>query len=104
MMMTGMITAQIVISHSPGTRSKTMPAAIAMPATIEAMATGTRYGTAAFTVSAIVMSPRPSRSSCTALTSAACSKKAPNMLAIKARNGPTSPARPSSAATTAAPR
>jgi hypothetical protein len=39
MTMTGMITAQIVISHRPGTMTRMSPIVIAMPARIEAAAT-----------------------------------------------------------------
>jgi hypothetical protein len=74
MTMTGTITAQMVIRNRPGTMTRTSPIVIAMPARIDAPNTGQKYGRAWFTVSLIDRSARPSRTSCTALTSVASSR------------------------------
>jgi len=50
MMMTGTITAQMVIRNRPGTMSSSSPIVIAMPARIEAPATDAINGRASFTV------------------------------------------------------
>ena len=76
MMMTGTITAQMVIRNRPGTMISSSPIVIARPARIEAPATGARNGRASFTVCLMDRSAWPSRTSCTALTSVACSTKA----------------------------
>ncbi len=76
MTMTGTITAQMVIRNRPGTMIRSSPIVIARPARIEAPATAPRYGRAWFTVWLMDRSARPSRTSCTALTSVACRTKA----------------------------
>ena len=90
--MTGTITAQIVIRYKPGAMIRASPITIAMPARTEATMTRPRYGTTADTVSPIDMSTRPSRTSCTALTSVACSKKAATMLTREPSRSPKVPA------------
>ena len=72
--MTGTMTAQIVIRNRPGTMIRMSPIVMAMPARIEAPATGATDGTAADSVSPTDRSVRPSRMSWTALTSAACTR------------------------------
>jgi len=105
MTMTGTITAQIVIRYRPGTMTRISPTVIAMPARMEASATDPMYGVAADTVSPMDMSTRPSRTSCTALTSAACSKKAATISTRAPSSAPmVPPASASSAAMTAATR
>jgi len=103
--MTGTITAQMVIRYRPGTMSRNSPMAIAMPARIEAPATAPRYGVAARTVSPRDRSARPSRTSCTALTSVACSRKAATISTREPSTAPTVvPPSAKSAAMTAATR
>ena len=50
MMMTGTITAQMVIRNSPGAMSRSSPIVIAIPARIDAPATEAMNGRASFTV------------------------------------------------------
>ena len=102
MTMTGMITAQIVISHRPGTMIRMSPIVIAMPARMDAAATDQMYGVAADTVSLIDRSARPSRTSWTALTSVACSRKAANSSTMEPSSDPKTPASESKPATMAA--
>ncbi len=102
MTMTGTITAQMVIRNRPGTISRNNPIEIAIAARIDAPATGPRYGRAADTVSLMDMSARPSRTSCTALTSVACSRKAATTDTTKPSPKPTLPVSARSAAMTAA--
>ncbi len=105
MTMTGTITAQIVIRNRPGTMIRMRPIVIAMPARIDAIATGPMEGVAADTVWPKDRSARPSRTSCTALTSAAWSRKAATNSTMEPRKTPKMP--PISArspATTAAAR
>ena len=102
MTITGMITAQIVIRIRPGTMIRMSPIVIAMPARIDAPATGPMYGVAARTVSPRFMSTRPSRTSCTALTRAACSRNAATSSTMVPSSDPMTPASESSAAMIAA--
>ena len=102
MTMTGTITAQMVIKYSPGTMTRASPITIAMPARIEARATAPMYGVAARTVSPMDMSTRPSRTSCTALTRVAWSRKAATILTTAPSSAPKVPARDKSPATIAA--
>ena len=104
MTMTGTITAQMVIRYRPGTMIRASPIVMAMPARIEAPATAHRYGVAADTVSPMDRSTRPSRTSCTALTSVACSRKAAMICTSAPSATPTLPASARSAAMTAAAR
>jgi hypothetical protein len=65
------------------------PMVMAMPARIDAPATDRMYGAAARMVSPMDRSTRPSRTSCTALTSVACSRKAATMLTREPSTAPT---------------
>ena len=65
------------------------PMVMAMPARIEAPATGRMKGVAARTVSLMDRSTRPSRTSCTALTSVACSRKAATIPTREPSSAPT---------------
>jgi len=103
--MTGMITAQMVIRYRPGTMIRISPIVMAMPARIEAPATAQKYGVAARTVSPIDRSARPSRTSCTALTSVACNRNAAKIPTREPSTAPTVvPPSAKSAAMTAATR
>jgi hypothetical protein len=103
--MTGTITAQMVIRYRPGTMSRARPMAMAMPAGSEARKTDQMYGVAADIVAPMDRSARPSRTSCTALTSVACSRKAAMISTRDPRKTPMlPPASARSAAMTAAPR
>jgi hypothetical protein len=103
--MTGMITAQMVIRYRPGTMIRISPIVMAMPARIEAPATAQKYGVAARTVSPRDRSARPSRTSCTALTSVACNRNAATISTREPSSAPmVPPASARSAAMTAAAR
>jgi len=103
--MTGTITAQMVIRYRPGTMIRISPMVIAMPARIEAPATAQKYGVAARTVSPMDRSARPSRTSCTALTSVACNRNAAKIPTREPSTAPTVvPPSEKSAAMTAAAR
>lgn len=105
MTMTGTITAQMVIRYRPGAMTRMSPIVIAIPAMMEARATDPMYGMAADTVSPMDMSTRPSRTSCTALTSVACSRKAATISTREPSTAPmVPPASAKSAAITAATR
>jgi hypothetical protein len=69
--MAGTMSAQNVIMMSPGTISRTSPIVIRMPAMIDAAVTGPSDGSAAVIVLPTDRSTRPSRMSCTDVTSAA---------------------------------
>jgi hypothetical protein len=78
------------------------PIPMPMAARIEAAATAPTNGSAAASVARRSRSILPSRTSCTAFTSAACSRNAPNTVSISPMNAPTEPsAQLSSALTTA---
>ena len=103
--MHGTIIDQNVSRISPGTMISASPIAIPILARIEAIATEPTYGRATRTVWPKSRSTRPSRTSCTALTSAACNRNMPNRLNSSPRKAPHDPAaRDSSAVTTATTR
>jgi hypothetical protein len=94
----------MVIRYRPGTMSRDSPIPMAIPARNEAAKTDQMYGVAADTVSPMDRSARPSRTSCTALTSAACNRKAATISTTRPRKAPTVPTSARSAEMTAAAR
>ena len=103
--MHGTIIDQNVSRISPGTMISASPMVIPMLARIEAIATAPTYGSAARTVWPRSRSARPSRTSWTAFTSAACSRNMANRLNSSPRKAPHDPAaRDSSAVMTATTR
>ena len=92
MTMLGTISDQNVSRIRPGTMISANPTTIPIAARIDAPATGSTYGSAADKVSRRPRSTRPSRTSCTAFTSAACSRNMQNRLITAAAAAPGSPA------------
>ena len=90
--MHGTISDQNVSRIRPGTMMSANPMKIPIAARIDAAATGRTYGSAADSVPRRSRSTRPSRTSCTAFTSAACSRNIKNRLMNQPTPAPMFPA------------